>query len=118
VLDPIGVRYALSTVFVDPKTGVMDAICLMREANSAPFTNADREAKQFIAPHLRQALSINRVARAQDVLDAGVGASYHSLGHRERSVAIRYAAGISCKEIAREFGISPSTVSNQLGVVF
>jgi DNA-binding CsgD family transcriptional regulator len=41
-----------------------------------------------------------------------------SLGQRELSVAERYAAGSSYKEIAQLLQLSPSTVSNQLSVVF
>jgi DNA-binding CsgD family transcriptional regulator len=41
-----------------------------------------------------------------------------SLGQRELTVAERYAAGASYKEIAQSLQLSPSTVSNQLSVVF
>jgi DNA-binding CsgD family transcriptional regulator len=40
------------------------------------------------------------------------------LGARELLVAERFAAGASYKEIAKALDISPSTVSNQLGVVY
>jgi DNA-binding CsgD family transcriptional regulator len=41
-----------------------------------------------------------------------------SLGQRELSVAQRFAEGASYKEIAQALQISPSTVSNQLSVVY
>ena len=41
-----------------------------------------------------------------------------SLGERERIVAEQFATGASYKQIAQELGVSPSTVSNQLGHVY
>jgi DNA-binding CsgD family transcriptional regulator len=41
-----------------------------------------------------------------------------SLGPRERTVAERFAGGDSCKEIAKVFGVSPSTVNNQVAQIY
>lgn len=40
------------------------------------------------------------------------------LGQREREIAEHYATGRSHKQIAQSLGLSPSTVSNQLAVVY
>jgi DNA-binding NarL/FixJ family response regulator len=186
---------------LDKSTGVLDAIVLMRSNESLPFTEQERSTIEALVPHLSQACAANRLERAQDIIDAGRRAAYHSivssrdglliaaqssatqmlltewpdwvggklpasitdainavaistdleaaqvlrfktlvahihingdqvlvrlrapsvidnLGHRELLVAERFAAGSSYKEIAKALNISPSTVSNQLSVVY
>ncbi len=41
-----------------------------------------------------------------------------ALGPRERSIAEKFAHGKSCKEIAKTFGVSPSTVNNQVSQIY
>jgi DNA-binding CsgD family transcriptional regulator len=201
VLDPSDIRYGLYSGVLDKSTGVLDAIVLMRANESVPFTERERSTVEVLVPHLSQACAANRLERAQDNIDAGRRALYHSivstrdgllvaaetsatrmlltewpdwvggalpapiadtikavaisvdlepaqvirfktlvahihvnidqvlvrlrapgvidsLGPRELLVAERFAEGWSYKEIAKALDISPSTVSNQLSVVY
>jgi DNA-binding CsgD family transcriptional regulator len=198
VLDPSNTRYTLSTLFVEPGSAVFAGLSLNRLATAMPFRESERQLVERIVPHLINAYTANQIARAQDILDAGLNASYNSLvatpdgiiiavepgaklmlqaqwpdwkggilpqtllekisanlgesfgqgflfenfyarayrntnrlllrlrhpnvldtlGQRERSVAEKFAKGDSCKEIAKIFGVSPSTVNNQVSQIY
>jgi DNA-binding NarL/FixJ family response regulator len=198
VLDPFGLRYALLISQQAPSIGVFDGIGLVRKPESGQFSETNRLCMETLAPHLHQARMVNQIERTNDVLDAGLRASYHSLvssndglvvaaepeatalllrewpdwrggrlppilveaivaatanrqatglqrrhfsarinpsatqalvrlrvpnvidtlGRRELTVAERFATGASYKEIAQALDLSPSTVSNQLTVIY
>lgn len=79
VLDPAGVRYGAVTAVLDPVSGLLEGLALLRSSDEGPFSEAERHGVQTFVPHLCQARFANLVARAHDALDAGLQASYHTV---------------------------------------
>lgn len=79
VCDPMDLRWAMVTFSVDPQSGVFNALSLNRRPGGSPYDEDTRQAKEWLMPHLHQALTANRIERAADLFDAGHRAKYASI---------------------------------------
>ena len=62
------VEWALGTLLVEPVSSLYEFLTLWRHDPRRPFSEAERQAKELLMPHLAQAY---RVTRLRGVLDAG-----------------------------------------------
>lgn len=68
----------LSTIAVDPLTQLLTVISFYRSQANAPFTEDDRELKEFLMPHLVETWSSNRLANMLSLSETGQRVNYSS----------------------------------------
>ncbi|MGZ3375613.1 MAG: response regulator transcription factor [Phenylobacterium sp.] len=66
LLEAFDLRHFLTTCLVDPFTALITSVTLIRGAASRGFTEAERQAKERVTPHLVEALTANRLLRLLD----------------------------------------------------
>ncbi len=76
IYDPIEVRYELAVRVVDPSSGILDELVLMRRDGSRPFNESDRQLTQALAPHVQEVRCVNRIRWALHCPDGAPRASY------------------------------------------
>lgn len=74
----------------------------------------DEELLECVRRALRHDVAARRVRAAAQALAVRLA----RLTAREAEIARRYARGLSCKNIARELGLSPATVRNHLSAAY
>lgn len=117
MLRPSGAHHVMTLALHGTDEQVIGALSLVRNADDADFSAAERAMARLIVPVMEMAHAIAE-ATGKPGTDRRAAAGLPQLSPREYEIARHAAHGLSNKEIARRLDLSPWTVKNHLRAIF
>ena len=117
MLRPSGAQHVMTLALHGADEQVIGALSLVRNADDADFSIAERAMARLIVPVMEMAHAIAQAGQ-RTPHDKAAPAGLPQLTRREYEIAEYAAHGLSNKEIARRLNLSPWTVKNHLRAIF